>query len=380
MLKWWRNIKKLAALLLSALCGAALLTACSSPMDNLKQYETPSLSVVSPTEFIYTEPFSFIGSSESQIVRLFDEKKMLGDQLFGKAHVQYRVISQKPVTKQQTISESVSYPGLTEKELDAPKTITVERDGQSIEADLQEVKFESEGIVQAETGRFIHLTSNTNFGYTTSVPAAGGSKSVDYRDEATGQTVHTNLAFQSMETVQDWHWREDVTIPITVTTYDANYYLLGDKKIPKKEESPALSGYENDLLESLSLSPESYRITRYAWDGEPYEKDGELCRNAVAYGERYVIQCQAVFSGDAPLPDVTKETYQGIAAYTATADLPTGEIEYQVEGIVTYKSLEERTFSIPVLVLSVGAAVVIAAALLILLVLAKRRRKENRQV
>lgn len=380
MLKMWKKVKTGIFLVLLASCGTALLTACSNPMNDLRQYETETLSVVSPTEFIYTEPFSFIGTSEAQIVRLFDEKKMLGDKLFGKAHVQYRVISQKPVTRQQSISKSVSYPGLTAQEVDAPENIMIEQDGQTIKADLQGIRFEPEGISDAETGRLIHLTSNTNFGYTTSVPAVGGSKSVDYQDEATGQTIHTSLPFERMDIVQDWHWREDVTIPITVTTYDANYYLLGDKKIPKEEESPALSGYENDLLESLNLSPESYRITRYAWDGEPYEKDGELCRNAVAYGKRYVIECQAVFSGDAPLPDVTKETYQGIADYAATAELPTGETEYQVEGIVTYKSLEKPQISVPVLVLSVGAAVVIVAALLILLVLAKHRRKENRKV
>ncbi len=182
-----------------------------------------------------------------------------------------------------------------------------------------------------------------------------------------------------METVQDWRWRQDVKIPITVTTYDANYYLLGDKKIPKNEETPALSGYENDLLQSLGLSPESYRLTRYAWDGEPYTKDGELCRNAVVYGERYVIQCQAVFAGDVSLPDVQKETYRGIAAYAATADLPTGETEYQVEGIVTYKALDQSKLSVPVLVLSVGAAVVIVAALFILAVLAKRWKKQKNQ-
>ncbi len=149
MLKMWKKIKTGIFLVLLASCGTALLTACSNPMNDLRQYETESLCVVSPTEITYTEPFSFVGTSESQIVRLFDEKKMLGDKLFGKAHVQYRVISKQPVTKQQEISETVSYPGLTSQELDAPKTITIERDGQNIPAQLQDITFESEGISAA---------------------------------------------------------------------------------------------------------------------------------------------------------------------------------------------------------------------------------------
>lgn len=375
--KMWKKARKTAVFVVLACCGTAFLTACGNPMGKLKQYETPSLSVVSPSTVTDTQTFSFVGTSESEITYEFEGRIQLGDQQFEKSHVNYRVISQKPVTKQQTVSEQVSHSGLTSQEWDAPQTITIERDGQTIEAQLQEIKYEPEEVSNAETGRFVHLTSSTNFGYTTSVPSAGDSKTVTYRDEASGQSIQVNVPFERMDTVQDWHWRDDVKIPITVTTYDANYYLLGNKKIPKNEETPALAGYEKDLLASLNLSPESYRITRYAWDGEPYTKDGELCRNAVAYGERYVTQCQAFYSGDVALPDVQKETYQGIAVYTATAELPTGEIEYQVEGTATYEALRNGAIPLPVLILSVGAAVVIVTALLILAVLAKRRRKQN---
>ena len=372
--------KKIALLLLSSSCCLLSLTACGNDLDELKQYETPSLQIISPTLVQYTEPFSFVGKDESEIAYLFDDQLMLGDHLFEKSQVDYQVLSKKPVTKPTTVSETIQYTGLSTKDFAPPETIPIQRDGEQLEATLQDFTVESEGVSQAETGRSIHLSAHTNFGYTTSLPSPGQSKPVSYLDEATGKTVTADLPLERMDTQTDWHWRDDVEIPITFTTYDANTYLLNGKEIPKKEESPALEGYETDLLESLGLSPDSYRITSYAWDGEPYtNENGELCRNAVAYGQRYVIQCQAIFSGSVPLPPIEKETYRGIATYTATAQQETGEMEYQVEGIATYQALETNSISIPILILSIGILVLILLVLLILFLLAKRRKKKQEQ-
>ncbi|MCI9577160.1 MAG: hypothetical protein HFJ84_11125 [Clostridiales bacterium] len=369
--------KKTALLLVSACCCALSLTACGNDLEELKQYETPSLQVISPTLIQYTEPFSFVGKDESEIAYLFDDQMMLGKHLFEKSQVDYQVISKKEVTKPTTVSETVRYTGLKTKDFAPPETIQIQRDGKQLQATLQDFTVESEGVSQAQTGRSIHLSANTNFGYTTSLPSPGQSKSVSYRDEATGKTITANLPLERMDTQTDWHWRDDVEIPITVTTYDANTYLLNGKEIPKNEETPALEGHENDLLAALNLSPDSYRITSCQWDGEPYTNEsGELCRNAVAYGQRYVIQCQAVFSGSVPLPPIEKETYQGIATYTATAKQPTGEMEYQVEGIATYQALETNQISIPILIVSIGILVLILLALLVILLLAKRRKKK----
>ena len=293
--------------------------------------KTPSLQMISPTLVQYTEPFSFVGKDESEIAYLFDDQMMLGDHLFEKSQVDYQGAFQE--TRNQAHNGFGNGP-VHRAYLQGFHPAGNHGNPAGRKKTGSHFAGFHGGIRRRIPGRnrtFIHLSAHTNFGYTTSLPSPGKTKSVSYRDEATEKTVTADLPLERMDTQTDWHWRDDVEIPITFTTYDANTYLLNGKEIPKQEESPALEGYESDLLEALGLSPDSYRITGYAWDGEPYtNEDGELCRNAVAYGQRYVIQCQAVFSGSVPLPPIEKETYRGTAVYTATAQQETGEIEYQV--------------------------------------------------
>ena len=358
--------KKIALLLLSSSCCLLSLTACGNDLDELKQYETPSLQIISPALVQYTEPFSFVGKDESEIAYLFDDQLMLGDHLFEKSQVDYQVLSKKPVTKPTTVSETVQYTGLNSKDFTPPETMEIQRDGKILEATLQDFTVESEGVSQAETGRSIHLSAHTNFGYTTSLPSPGQSKPVSYLDEATGKTVTADLPLERMDTQTDWHWRDDVEIPITFTTYDANDSICSMERKSQNRKNPQLWKVMKPTCWNLWGCPQTATaLPAMHGDGEPYtNENGELCRNAVAYGQRYVIQCQAIFSGSVPLPPIEKETYRGIATYTATAQQETGEMEYQVEGIATYQALETNSISIPILILSIGILVVTLLVLL----------------
>lgn len=372
-----RKPKRFPRILTAALltcCAVPLLlsSGCQSGLEELKQYETPSIRVLSPTLVEYTETFSFSGTEE-KISHRFDNKLYLGNRVFSLSDVEYRVLSKEEET--QEITEEVRYPGLSDRSFTPPDSIDLNRDGKTIPAKLTSMTYEAEEQ-SMEIGRSTTLSATTSFGYTTSLPNPASSKTIAYEDKATGQTVQATLPFVRMQTLEDWHWRSDVKIPITITTYDAPTYQLGDKQIPNKEEKPALSGYENDLLASLNLSPDRYRITDCVWDGEPYtNKDGELCRNAIATGERYVISCRAVFEGKVQLPPIQREAYTRVAVYTAA--IPTGQANYQVEGIVTYQSIEGKEISIPLVVISVGAAVLILLGLFFLLVFLRRRKKEQ---
>lgn len=93
------------------------------------------------------------------------------------------------------------------------------------------------------------------------------------------------------------HWKDGFRLDITVTNYGGEGYLLGDELI-KGGEAPLLSGHEKGLLSQAGLNAEAYRIEKLQWKGEPYEKDGVMCRNLAAAGSKLVADCNAIYGGD----------------------------------------------------------------------------------
>lgn len=121
-------------------------------------------------------------------------------------------------------------------------------------------------------------------------------------------------------------WQEDFVFPITFHKYDADFYLLRDRRIERGEEKPRLEGCEELLLEEIGVSPEYYQITDIWWDGSPYEDEtGELCRDAVAFGRKLLQDYQLCYKGVAEFPEY--ETWRVAAVY----ELPAAEQEIQEE-------------------------------------------------
>ena len=108
---------------------------------------------------------------------------------------------------------------------------------------------------------------------------------------------------------QEIVWQEDFTFPITVSSYGADSFMLGEYEIPGDAE---LSEYGSELLAFLNLPEEAYRIDRVVWTGEPYEKDGVNCRDAKAYGARRIRYVLARYGGQVRTPDVEGKQYIGI--------------------------------------------------------------------
>lgn len=104
-------------------------------------------------------------------------------------------------------------------------------------------------------------------------------------------------------------WSDDFSFPITVSSYDAEQFYLGDKLIPAGGE---LSEYGGELLDYLGLPADCYRVDRIDWDGEPYEQDGLLCRSAVARGQKLVREVEAKYGGQVRTPDIRGKQYIGI--------------------------------------------------------------------
>jgi hypothetical protein len=102
-------------------------------------------------------------------------------------------------------------------------------------------------------------------------------------------------------------WVEGFELPVTFHMYDAETYMLDDRRIPKDDTVPQVQDCEEELLAEAGLSRADYRITDVRWSGDSYEDEtGELCRDALATGQKLVRTYRAEYVGTAVferLPD-----------------------------------------------------------------------------
>lgn len=93
-------------------------------------------------------------------------------------------------------------------------------------------------------------------------------------------------------------WSKGFSVPLTFYIYDAEYYQIGDKVIPRRNELPEPEICEKELLGMLGLSGDEYRITELLWDGAEYvDQDGVLCRNGLAVGKKLLRDYQVRYTG-----------------------------------------------------------------------------------
>lgn len=98
-------------------------------------------------------------------------------------------------------------------------------------------------------------------------------------------------------------WQDDFVLPVTFHVYDADYYLLGDQRIPGDHTAPCLQGHEDELLILAGLNPEYYRIEQTRWTGGVYvDEQGELCRDGAAVGQKLMRRIRARYVGSIRVP------------------------------------------------------------------------------
>ena len=164
------------------------------------------------------------------------------------------------------------------------------------------------------------------------------------------------LDFKELQEVDGYAWRNDVSIPMTVSVYNAQFYAIGDKLVPYNEQAPAVQGFEADILRSIGLDPESYAIDNAAWMGAPYQSGETLCRDAVASGRRYAENYRALYESEVALPDA--QGWTAVATYEGQSDILSGETEYTVEATAVY---QRDDTVMTVIALSVAALILLAA-------------------
>lgn len=160
-------------------------------------------------------------------------------------------------------------------------------------------------------------------------------------DLDTGQTVQATLQLKDKTVIREY-WRDDFVFTITITGYDADVFVLNGIEIPRDTD---LTAYADVFLRYLKLDGESYRVSNIVWDGEPYEKDGVLMRNAVGRGSKFVKDIEAIYSGEVKLPAIVGKSWHCVYEEDIPADRQT---IYTMTATVTYQlgnaAVTERSF------------------------------------
>ena len=133
-------------------------------------------------------------------------------------------------------------------------------------------------------------------------------------DERTNSKYQRMLSFLEIKET-DRLWEETFSFPITVSGYDSAYYQLGSMLVAKEKN---LIDYSDQILESMGLSKDYYSVKTITWSGEPYEKDGEIVRDALAEGEKLIRRVDVKYGGEIKTPDTVG--YQYVSIYESIGE------------------------------------------------------------
>ena len=104
----------------------------------------------------------------------------------------------------------------------------------------------------------------------------------------------------------DARW-EDLSLELVFHEYGADGYLFAGRMVGHDAEKPPVDLLEEEIAEELGVSPEEIVISDGVWLGEAYADDsGELCRDALALGQRLVYDCSASYGAMIKIPPDTE--------------------------------------------------------------------------
>lgn len=301
----------------------------------------------------------------------FDEAVVENGKKYDLKAINYKVLETKKLEREEPVLHKVDYTNLYSKNAEPPKTLTIPKDGKDIQVELTNLEYTPTTI----TNRQEILSAYTDFDYKTVKPVPEATKTITYFDKGSKQEVTATLKLKELQEAEPWAWKDDVTIPITFSLYDAEYYVLGDKYIPYNDEQPALKGYETDLLDVLNLDTEKYKIISVEWDGAPYTIGEVRYRKAIAHGKRYVANYVAIYESTVNLPNA--DGYNAVAQYEAKVEVASGDTEYTVQATAIYTP--NNTTAIIIASVIGGLIFIVLLVIAILYILSRKNRKKEKK-
>lgn len=207
---------------------------------------------------------------------------------------------------------------------------------------------------------------------------------IDVTDNSSGQKITTTAPFIKVSKHENV-WSDDFEFPIVISGYDADYFMLGDTKISKNDD---LMNYSKEFLNYLGLPSDRYKINEIKWNGKAYTSNGELCRKAIASGEKLTYNIEALYGGDVSLPAADGKRYECTYVSSENPD----SVIYTIKATAEYKEnpaieteseqtpLEKLIDWIkanPILAFGIGTIVILFFGVIIIFILSQKKKEKN---
>lgn len=336
--------------LMSGMLAVSGLSALAAA--EMKEISTVELTDAEYNGTVYTYALQKQYETSSQDEKIaFDEKLGGGLKLDT---VTYDTVDTIYQTK--TLEERKDYKDLLEKdESKIDKSINV--DGQTY--DLASITWSEESNIE-------HVSYSIDYGYATAEPVPPSTYEYTYTSPVTEKDNTVTLPFTGMEK-GDAAWVDGFSATITFKNLDGEVFKLGSHEFSYNPDKLSLTESDfTELVKLLGYDTSKYRLTSASWSGKAYKgKNGELYRDAKAYGQQYAASYKAIYEDDVE----NGKIYTAHAIYSCEIEVPEEEAAptYVMQATAYYQKTE-----LPLL-LSAGIVILVILVIGILYVISKKK-------
>ena len=220
--------------------------------------------------------------------------------------------------------------------------------------------------VNYEKGNMRKETLNIDVQFIDEIPT--DTYVAEYLDEKSGKKIEVTYELVGFTTSS--RWVDDLNMPITVYDYDSYAYQIGNSIVTATDSDIYITGAEADILASEGMSTSLYKLYGAYWNGEPYDNNGILQRNAIAYGSRLQYEYAAHYEADVELPELNNAE----VIYERKVENPSKDVTI-FERTIIY----DQEIISPAIIFSVGLVLIIAFILLFLFKAKGKKERKDRK-
>ena len=176
-------------------------------------------------------------------------------------------------------------------------------------------------------------------------PEVPGKKMIKYFDKEAGEDKEIEGLLTSYIESKAGHWANILEIEGTFMAPSESchvYELAGanNVQVARNATSPTWPGYEAQVLSSLGLDSNYFRVNNAAWSGNQYAQDGWICRNALFTGDMFVSTYKATYEAVRQANGYATNVYYRIDAEGLDVEPEDITTVYHIKAIVKYKLMQ----------------------------------------
>ncbi len=323
------DMKRKAVIVL--VIGAAVLSAasCSKPDDDF----TVEVVEEQAKEETVTQEFDFYSDDEHLILYNFPELY----EADGKSYVMSDNIDYETLGTRDTVQMEVDMNVEDMEEI--PDTYTYESEsGNKYELENEQVYVSEQGLVKIPVIEEVYYEDQVG------KPSIPSKKMITYYDKKAGEDRQIEGMLKDFTESTAGHWANILNIEGTFMAPSDScdvYELAGSPNVTvsRAAETPVWPGYENNILSSLGVSNKYYRVTGASWNGNQYEQDGYIMRNARFTGDIFVSTYKATYAAEREAEGYKTKVFYRVDAEDVDAPAEDVTTVYHIKAVVTYKLL-----------------------------------------